>query len=533
MLVEDREVGVFLTRSIRRKAAIGMSLVIGMLLTLSISGLSGLRSFRSVLEHLEFSTNQAPRQTDLSASIGLLFGPLLVDPNAPPTIRQLQLHQFPQRCHDAELAILEFRRRLERMPPSPGVRAQQPVTWTLLREMEVRLNAVKQLDDQLGNSDPAVQQAAIERALHQIAYVLSLSQKIPDPTLGLSRRLQQAEQDYEAHLWIVSSASVIVLLLFAALATFGFRWIFQPIRTLHRGARRVAQGDFNYRIHLTTQDEMSELADVLNSMTERFQQITANLDRQVCERSNQLVRSERLAGVGFLAAGVAHEINNPLSAIVLAAESLERRIGDILQSEIATASTNSQDRKLIEDYLQMIQSEEDRCRDITAKLLDFSRGKGDSRQQCDLVSIVSEVVSMVSHLSKFQDRTVIFERTSPCHVECNGPEIKQVVLNFVANALEATGSNGRLEILVQETVDEVSLVFQDNGCGMTPEVMQHLFEPFYTQKTGSRGTGLGLSISHRIVTDHGGRIDVSSEGPGQGSTFTIRLPRRPALRNAA
>jgi signal transduction histidine kinase len=110
----------------------------------------------------------------------------------------------------------------------------------------------------------------------------------------------------------------------------------------------------------------------------------------------------------------------------------------------------------------------------------------------------------------------------------NGPEIKQVVLNLVANALESTDEDGRLEISIRERPDHVELTFCDNGYGMTDETIAHLFEPFYTTKEVGKGTGLGLSISQRIVRDHDGVLEADSAGPGEGSTFRLRLPAGPA-----
>lgn len=107
----------------------------------------------------------------------------------------------------------------------------------------------------------------------------------------------------------------------------------------------------------------------------------------------------------------------------------------------------------------------------------------------------------------------------------NGSEIKQVALNIIANALDATNPGGEVSIAVRELPDVIELVCKDNGCGMTPEVLEHLFEPFYTTKDTGKGTGLGLAISHRIIRDHDGVLEAASDGPGAGSTFVIRLPK--------
>ncbi len=140
---------------------------------------------------------------------------------------------------------------------------------------------------------------------------------------------------------------------------------------------------------------------------------------------------------------------------------------------------------------------------------------------------------MVGHMSRFQDREIIFERAEPCYVIANGPELKQVVLNIVANSLEAMDPGGTLSIEIAEETDDVKIHFQDNGCGMSPDTLDNLFEPFYTRRKDGKGTGLGMSISQRIIGDHGGTIEASSPGVGQGSRFQIQLPKRPQQAIAA
>jgi signal transduction histidine kinase len=276
-------------------------------------------------------------------------------------------------------------------------------------------------------------------------------------------------------------------------------------------------------------DEFAELADSFNRMTARFVEIRDDLDRQVDERTEQILRQERLAGLGFLAAGIAHEINNPLTAIRWTSESLLTRLADLCQQ------ASPQNQALAETYLKMIQSEASRCQQITAKLLDFARGSGGQSSLHDLTLIIQEVIKLVRAMSKYRDFQIVFERTEPCLLDADGNEIKQVVLNLVANALDSMErlATGRLEIGLQEFTDHVEAEFHDTGCGMTPEVLRNIFVPFYTTKPAGQGTGLGLPISHRIVADHGGRLAASSAGPGCGSTFRLSLPRVAQAHEAA
>ena len=313
------------------------------------------------------------------------------------------------------------------------------------------------------------------------------------------------------------------LMTVTALCTFGlfvqlfYRWVFRPLRVLIKGSRFVAAGNFGHRIQIDTHDEMAELAGAMNDMTSRFQTIRDDLDRQVKIRTKQVVRSEQLASVGYLAAGVAHEINNPLASIAMCAESLESRLAEIVPEQNEQSS-------VVRRYLRMIQTEAFRCKEITEKLLDFSRLGDVQHQATDLRELIQGVIEMVRHLGKYQEKRIVFATGQPLVAPINTQEIKQVVLNLITNALDSVAAGGTLTIALEAAGETAEIIFTDNGCGMTEEVLEHLFEPFFTRKRGGQGTGLGLSIVYRIVADHGGQIEAASAGPGQGSQFRVLLP---------
>lgn len=341
---------------------------------------------------------------------------------------------------------------------------------------------------------------------------------------GLHDLSREVRSGYHTLIFTTSAAALAAATLLAAIAVVTYRWIFRPLRLLGHGSRRVAAGDFGYRIQLDTRDEMAELADALNDMTERFQEIRDDLDRQVQLRTREVIRSEQLASVGFLAAGVAHEINNPLASIAMCAESLEGRLGDPGADDAAAQVTRR--------YLELIQAEAFRCKGITEKLLDFSRLGEVRRQATALVPLVVDVAEMLRHVGRFAGRTVDIAREQDALVMANPQEIKQVVLNLLVNALDSIDEQGRVRVEVRRGGGEGVLVVTDDGCGMTEEVLEHLFEPFFTRRRAGQGTGLGLSIVQRIVADHGGRIEATSPGPGQGATFRVRLPLAESSRAA-
>jgi signal transduction histidine kinase len=230
-----------------------------------------------------------------------------------------------------------------------------------------------------------------------------------------------------------------------------------------------------------------------------------------------VVRSEQLASVGFLAAGVAHEINNPLASIALCAESLEDRTQELLKAE-------DPEHAVIRDYLRMIQAEAFRCKEITGKLLDFSRSGDVKRTATDLRELVQGVIDMVGHLGKYQGKYIELLPGEPVIAAINAQEIKQVVLNLLTNALESLDAGGTVMVELGEHGGQAHLIVTDNGCGMTPDVLEHLFEPFFTRRRNGQGTGLGLSITYRIIEEHGGQIEAVSEGPGRGAQFRVSLP---------
>ncbi len=337
----------------------------------------------------------------------------------------------------------------------------------------------------------------------------------------LGRRILGSKDNYRTSIALVICTSVMGALFLIGLARLAYRWIVDPIRDLHEKVGRLAEGNFDSRIEVQSRDEMQDLAEAFNNMAERLQAIYRDLARQVNERSRQLVRSERLAGVGFLAAGVAHEINNPLASIAFCSEALERRLQEMMARR---PNLPAHDAETVGSYLKMIQEEAFRCKEITQRLLEFSRVGERRRQMTDLADLVQSVIDMVLHLQSHKDKQIVFQPRERPHAQVNAQEIKSVVLNLVVNSLESMDDGGVLTVRLTTDDGMAAITFADTGCGMTAEVLENIFEPFFTRSRTGRGTGLGLSISHRVITQHGGDIEAASPGPGQGSTFTVRLP---------
>ncbi|HYV37885.1 MAG TPA: HAMP domain-containing sensor histidine kinase [Gemmataceae bacterium] len=341
------------------------------------------------------------------------------------------------------------------------------------------------------------------------------------------RVINGANLDYKLSLWFVLGVTGVGIILMTGSLRFFYQWIFYPIRDLQLGVAKVATGNFKHHIDVKSSDEIQDLAAAFNDMTRQLDDMYTDLARQVNERSRQLVRSERLASVGFLAAGVAHEINNPLASIAFCSEALERRVVDML-AQIPASSTAAEESKVITKYLKMIQQESFRCKEITSRLLEFSRGGERHREPTDLSELIQNVLDMVQHLQNRQGKEILFHQTQPVVALVNMLEIKSVVVNLVVNALDSMDEGGTLSINLGLRDGMAEMVFQDTGCGMSEETLENIFEPFFTRSRTGKGTGLGLSICHRIINHHQGEIEAHSAGPDQGSTFVVRLPLQPA-----
>ncbi len=505
------------TRTIRRTMVCGLVIVLVMMILLSVSAIYSHFSYRQIIRELDYAFNKCPRKHALTEAIGRLR-PALKNGSSDPLAVHDREGRFQERLKLAQAEVGDYLFKLQRLPPRPEYRQMDPMAQGMVGAIGDKLTLIEKELPAL--DDPARARKTAEQLRLEADQLQESADAIPDFQEGIPATLDKASALFQSNFRLVTWSAGLSVVFFCGLIIYGYIWVFAPLRKLHQGASRVAQGDFNYRLSFTRQDEMKELAEAFNSMTARFQEIRGDLDRQVYERSKQLVRSERLAGIGLLAAGVAHEINNPLSAIAMASESLTERFAE------EPASAERQEAEVVQQYLEMIQREAFRCQKITQNLLEFARGNGDRCACHDLTSIVNDVLRVVRIMSRYRDRTIRFTRTAPCQLEMNGPEIQQVVLNLVSNGLEAMDDGGTMTITITEQTDHVTLIITDDGCGMSQQVIDNLFEPFFTQRRNGRGTGLGLSITHRIVTDHGGAIQVESAGPGRGSSFRVRLPRK-------
>jgi len=280
----------------------------------------------------------------------------------------------------------------------------------------------------------------------------------------------------------------------------------KPIRSLVSAALKLAKGDLSHRVKCRTGDAIGELGKAFNSMADSIKERDERLKEYV---EQEIMKSERLAMVGQLAAGVAHEINNPLGSI-------------LIYSHLLLEDLEEKDSR--RENLEKIVNQATRCKDIVKGLLDFSRQTEPEMKLSDINKIVNEVLSLVERQAMFHN-IKITKRLSESlpSVTIDDAQIQQVFINIVLNAAEAMERQGELIIETSSDGKFIKAKFTDTGCGISEENIEKLFEPFFSTKTKGHRIGLGLSISYGIVKKHNGEIIVESE-VGKGSTFTIRLP---------
>jgi two-component system NtrC family sensor kinase len=539
---------VFSHWPIRYKLQLGLALLAVSVLTLFGSAYYGLYAYRGLVRGLSARSSELPlanqlnhhvadlrvilsqveerrRLDDSTSIIGFPSGPDQRNYDADSLLRQKYSSKFDQFCQ----ALEQYRQQLDSDSQQADVGINDDrLERDCLKKIDALLGEIKQDDDDESGTDWLLDsEAKVSKLREKIETLRELAAKLPSHLIDRFHALaNEVRTQYRIAITIAWVTTISAAFLLAATVLLFHKWIARPLATLVQGSREVAAGKFDYRIQLKSHDEMGELAESMNAMTARFQEIRDDLDRQVQERTKQVVRSEQLASVGFLAAGVAHEINNPLASIALCSESLEGRLADLLAE---TGESQAAEREVVRSYLEMIQKEAFRCKQITEKLLDFSRMGDAEWHHTELRDLVAGVIEMVSHLGRYGDKQVKLADGQPVIAEICPQEIKQVVLNLVTNGLDSLNPGGNVTVSVKSCGTNAEIVVTDDGCGMTAEVMKHLFEPFFTRRRNGQGTGLGLSITYRIIEEHNGQIIPASDGVGHGSRFTVTLPlRQPA-----
>ncbi|MDB6125385.1 MAG: hypothetical protein JWQ71_4378 [Pedosphaera sp.] len=304
---------------------------------------------------------------------------------------------------------------------------------------------------------------------------------------------------------IVLSAGIVWLII---------RTVTQPLRQLRASAEAVGHGDFSKFVEVNSKDECGELAAVFNQMIERVKTSREQLEKTVDtlkSTQNQLIQSEKLSGIGEFVAGVAHELNNPLTSVMGFAEILQ-------QSDLP-----EQHRR----FLDLIFKSAKRCQKIVQSLLSFARKHLPERKVVSVNEVVESAIEIVQYQLRTSNIEVVPELEPNLPATMVDPhQMQQVFLNLINNARQAMEGrrDGRIRISTQAASKErVRIIIEDNGPGISPENLKKLFVPFFTTKEVGKGTGLGLSLCYGIITEHGGTITPESK-LGEGAKFIVDLP---------
>jgi signal transduction histidine kinase len=277
--------------------------------------------------------------------------------------------------------------------------------------------------------------------------------------------------------------------------------VMKPVVKLKEGAERIGSGEFAYRIDIASKDEIGELSDSFNMMARNLENLHS--------MEEKLRQSEKLAAVGKFAAGIAHEINNPIANITgIAKLMLRNNWDDSTREDIETIIKNA-----------------GRCAKITGDMLTYSRQSPPMKAMSQLNSIVDDAINSVRHYLNSKEITIKKE-INPAFKDIfiDPLQIGQVMSNILLNAVQSIEKSGTIDIKAFLSGNGmVDIVIRDTGCGMDEETKNRIFDPFFTTKAVNEGTGLGLAISYGIVQNHGGEI-IAESGKGHGSTFRIRLP---------
>ncbi|MEK6581150.1 MAG: ATP-binding protein [Nitrospirota bacterium] len=285
-----------------------------------------------------------------------------------------------------------------------------------------------------------------------------------------------------------------------------------PIRNLEKITKKVAVGDLSESVAVEGNDEIASLAVSFNIMEEKLRIALTRLENKVIElreKQSRLVEAEKLASIGILATGIAHELNNPLTSVLT--------FSHLMLEDLPKEAPYY-------EKIKIMARETERARNIVRQLLSFAKETPLNTMKININRPVTEIIDSLIAQGIFRDieLTLNLSDTLP-EIYADPARIGQVVLNILLNAVHAITPQGRIEVTTRVMDNFLEIIFSDTGCGISEEHITKIFDPFFTTKELHKGTGLGLAVSYGIIKKHGGEIRVESS-VGKGSTFIVRLP---------
>ena len=326
--------------------------------------------------------------------------------------------------------------------------------------------------------------------------------------------------------WLLAGVTVGGMVLALAIAYVLANAVVRPVQRLKQGVEAIAEGDFDLDVDVKTADELGSLAGAFNRVRQELKETHAKLQGRIeaadqdlikangelREKQDQLVHAEKLASLGALAAGVAHEINNPLGTIALYAQLMR--------------DARKRNPESCGESIDIIVKHATRAAQVVKNLLEFARRTELETKPLDVNAILNDVLSLTAHQAELQQVNVVKQLAPDVPmIAGDADKLRQVFVNIVINALQVMPEGGRLTVAssVAPGGGAVQVSIADTGPGISSEHINRIFDPFFTTKEAGKGTGLGLSVSHGIVEQHNGEIAVESS-PGEGTTFAITIP---------
>ncbi|MEW6410162.1 MAG: HAMP domain-containing sensor histidine kinase [Nitrospirota bacterium] len=336
--------------------------------------------------------------------------------------------------------------------------------------------------------------------------------KIGEEILTVSKELDKSVRERAENIISIASRTIFILLplsfLTGVISLFVIsQGVVMRLKSLMKTVEKISTGDFSpFPISPKQHDEVTALITLFNNMAVDLK----NREIRLIEKEKELYQSKKLAVVGTLVSGIAHELNNPLNNIYIAAQILSKEIKD-------------EHPEVIKDTVRDILSQALRVKGLVTNLLDFTREKEPEFRDVNLNQIINHAFQQLAKVSDLSKINFLLSSDKPeVIISADYTQLERVFFNLFNNAIDAMKDGGNLNIKILSEDGTVSVEVADTGNGMSKEILESIFEPFFTTK--EKGTGLGLSIVYNVVKRHGGTISVKSE-EGKGSTFTITLPR--------
>lgn len=353
--------------------------------------------------------------------------------------------------------------------------------------------------------------SALSPRLETLAVQISELRKTGEEIINISREIDKlARQKVERAITISEIAALIIFPLFFLVGVYGLffvsRGVVKRLNILTRAAESTGKGDFTPLKVPFKNDEVGVLVRAFDKMETDLR----DRDLEIKNKNEELYQSRKLASIGTLASGVAHELNNPLNNIYLSAQ--------VLMNEIPHGSP-----PIVQETVEEIYSETLRVKRIVGDLLEFSRGKQPQRMRLDLVALIKGIINQKQNSTKLvKGYAFVIEAPEQAYVMADRHMMEQVFINLADNAIDAMPDGGKLGVAISEGADAITVKIEDTGRGISPADLMKIYDPFFTTK--EKGTGLGLSIVYGIIEKHGGTIKVETE-EGRGTRISLNLPK--------